>query len=250
MRRSTGALLLAALLAASCAELAGVPDPPEVDPDLAQRGALIYLDARVSPDGSRSCATCHPGGGSNGVVYLDGRPVAPGTPGGRKTPRLWGLWQTPPYLWDGSEPELRPVIERMLRVEMGGAALGEVDLRALETYLLSIGPFDRRRLLEDGTPAPPNTFRQRRGRELFVQAKCGLCHPAPAYTRPWRRDLGTGGKWNVPTLRGLTAPGSAPYAHDGRWPTIDRALRSILDARGPRLEDIEVEQLLEYLKLF
>jgi cytochrome c peroxidase len=106
-------LVVALVLAVACHPFrARLPDPPVIDADLAQRGGILFLDTRLSGDGSRSCATCHPGGGSDGLVWLDDREVDAGTPEGRKSTRLWGLWQTPPYMWDGSEERLRPVIAR------------------------------------------------------------------------------------------------------------------------------------------
>jgi cytochrome c peroxidase len=238
------ALLLGCALAAP-----PPPEPPTIDPDRAQRGGTLFLDTNVSGDGARACSSCHPGGGSDGNVYRDGEPVEPGTPGARKAPRLWGLWQTPPYLWDGSEPELRPVIERMLRVEMRGGSLAEPDLQALETYLLSLRPFDRGRILADGSPADPSTLRQRRGSEIFERAGCTRCHPAPVFAHPRPADVGSGGSWSVPTLRGLTSPGAAPYGHDGRWATLERAVDAALTEREADLSELEREDLLEYLRL-
>ena len=67
-----------------------MPEPPRIDPELQQRGALLFLDARLSGDGSRSCATCHPGGGSNARVYVADLEVEVGTEGGRDTQSLRG----------------------------------------------------------------------------------------------------------------------------------------------------------------
>jgi len=245
-----GRLLAALLLALACRAQAPAPlTPPVIDADLAQRGGLLFLDTRLSGDGSRSCASCHPGGGSGGAVYLDGERVDPGTPESRKSPRLWGLWQTPPYRWDGSAERLGPLIEDQLRVEMRGGSASELDLRALQSYLLSLKPFDRGRILEDGSPAEATTLRQQRGREVFESAKCPLCHPAPAFTLRERRDVGTGAEFDVPTLRGLSAQGAAPYGHDGRWETPEQAARAMLAASEVELSDLELEYLLEYLGL-
>jgi cytochrome c peroxidase len=249
-RARAGSLLAALLLSLACRSQApALPTPPVIDVDLAQRGGLLFLDTRLSGDGSRSCATCHPGGGADGAVYLEGERVDPGTPGGRKSPRLWGLWQTPPYRWDGSAERLGPLIEDQLRVEMRGGSASELDLRALESYLLSLRPFDRGRILEDGSPAEASTLRQQRGREVFESAKCPLCHPAPAFTIRERRDVGSGAAYDVPTLRGLSARGAAPYGHDGRWETPEQAARAMLAAREVELSDLELEYLLEYLGL-
>ena len=224
-----------------------MPEPPRIDPELQQRGALLFLDTRLSGDGSRSCATCHPGGGADARVYLADLEVAVGTEGGRDTQSLRGAWQTPPYLWDGSAPTLHEALERMLAVEMrGGAALPD-QLAALEMYLLSIPPFERGRVDPDGSPRRPNTLRMRRGFELFQEWKCTLCHPPPRYAWGRTGDVGTGGKFDVPTLRGLTDSG--PWGHDGRWESPEAAVRAILAARGVESTDLEVEYLLEYLKL-
>jgi cytochrome c peroxidase len=244
-------LAAALLLALGCrAQAPLLPAPPAIDRDLAQRGGLLFLDSRLSGDGSRSCASCHPGGGSDGGVYLDGERVDPGTPGSRKSPRLWGLWQTPPYRWDGSAAQLRPLIEQQLRVEMRGGSASEIDLRALEAYLLSLRPFDRGRILEDGSPAEPSSLRQLRGREVFVEVRCPQCHPAPSFALGKTRDVGTGAKYDVPTLRGLSSEGSAPYGHDGRWQTLEQAVWAMLAARELELSELELDYLIEYLKLF
>lgn len=224
------------------------PAPPVIDPELRQRGGMLFLDPRLSGDSSRSCATCHPGGSSDGLVWIDGARAEPGAPGGRSTTSLRGAWQTPPYYWDGSSPTLREAIERMLAVEMRGGALPELDRRALETYVLSLAPFDRGRIAADGSPREPNTLRQRRGFALFTgKAKCAECHPPPAYTTRLREDVGTGGVIDVPTLRGLAD--SAPYGHDARWAEMEAAVRAMLLAGEVQLGDLELEYLLEYLKL-
>ncbi len=223
------------------------PPPPRIDPDLQQRGALLFLDPRLSADARRSCASCHPGGGSDGRVYLNGAEVPAGTAGARASQSLRGAWQTGPYLWDGSAPTLREALERMLRLEMGGRQPPEADVASLETYLLSIPPYDSGRVHSDGAPREPSTLRIRRGFEIFRRAKCANCHPPPVYTSRRREDVGTGGEFDTPSLRGLET--SAPYGHDGRWATLDRAVRAMLAADGTKLDELEIEYLLEYLKL-
>ncbi len=223
-------------------------EPPTLNPDLVQRGAFVFVDPRISADGSRACATCHPGGGSDGGVYRNGAATAPGTPGARKSPSLRGLWQTAPYMWDGSLPDVRSTLERMLSVEMGGGELAPYDLDALEAYVLAFLPFDRGHLEADGTPVEPVTLAARRGAAVFVKAECHTCHPAPVYTRPLRYDLGTGREIDTPTLLGLSS--SPPYGHDGRWATIEDTVDAMLAALDTKLSDRERHQLVEYLKLF
>jgi cytochrome c peroxidase len=243
----TASALAAALL--GCSTGAGAPAAPPVglDPDLVQRGARLFIDPALSRDGSRSCSTCHPGGESDGLVWKDAQPVDPGNPGGRRTRSLRGAWQSAPYLWDASAPTLRQAIERMLAVEMGGAQLPPHDAAALETYLLSLAPFDRGRVKPDGTPTEPVSLAARRGRDVFQRARCDSCHPAPAYLVPRAADVGTGGPVDVPGLRGLAT--RAPYGHDGRWRTLEDAVTAMLRASRVELSYDERLQLQEYLKL-
>jgi len=221
--------------------------PPVLDPDLVQRGATLFGDPRLSGDGSRSCATCHPGGGADHAVYLSGESVSPGTAGGRRTLSLRGVWQTAPYFWDGSAPTIGEAVERSLAVEMRGGKLTGRDREALEDYLLSLPRFDRGRLQPDGAPVEPATLSARRGFEVFAKAQCSICHPAPAFTRRQLFDVDTGGKFAVPTLRGVAAAG--PWGHDGRWPDLESAVRAIASAREVELSSDEMTRLLEYLKL-
>lgn len=212
-----------------------------------QRGAFLFLNPALSGDGSRACATCHPGGSSNGKVYRDGEEVAPGSPGGRVVPELRGLWQTPPYLWDGSLGSVGEAIDRMLAVEMRGAQLSPVDREALEAYVLSIPPFDNGRIEPDGTPVEPATLSARRGFGVFQRVECTTCHPAPSFAHRFRFDVGTGGKWSVPSLRNVSR--TAPYGHDGRWPDLETAVRAILQSRDIELAARELNYLLRYLEL-
>jgi cytochrome c peroxidase len=219
---------------------------PVLDPDLVQRGAILFNDPKVSGDGTRACATCHPGGGSDGKVYLDGSPVAPGTAGGWRTLSLRGAWQTAPYLWDNSATTLAQAVDRMFAVEMRGATLAGREREALESYVLSLAPFDRGRVQPDGTPVEPVSLAARRGFAV-AQDACLGCHKPPAYARLLRYDVGTGGPYAVPTLRGVSVGG--PYGHDGRWPDLESTIRAIISYEKTPLTDDQIAQLVEYLKL-
>jgi Di-haem cytochrome c peroxidase len=240
--------VVAALALAGCS-LFSVPKtpttPPVLDPDLVQRGAILFADSRLSGDGSRACATCHPGGGSDHNVYRDGALVPPYTEGGRRTLTLRGMWQTAPYLWDDSAPTVAGAVDRMLAVEMNGGSLAGRDRDALETYLLSLTPFDRGRIQPDGEVVEPSTLAARRGSAVFARV-CAECHVPPAFMQPRRADMGTG-EWAVPTLRGVSVSG--PYGHDGRWADLETVTRSMADHQEAHLSADELAQLLAYLQL-
>ena len=212
-----------------------------------QRGALLFMDPSLSGDGQRSCAGCHPGGSSDGAFWNAGLPAAAGEPEARRTPSLRGLWQSPPYLWDGSLATLDDVIERMLRVEMRGGRIGERDREALLQYLLSIPPFDNGRVDADGTPVEPAVLSVRRGAEVFANAECGECHRPPGFTREGVFDIGTGGSFSVPTLRNVSR--QPALGHDGRWSDLETALGEKLRGLEIELTRPEQRQLLRYLEL-
>lgn len=252
--RSWLATSAAALLLSACGLtklLGGAPEAPPprpaLDPDLVQHGAVLFSDARLSGDRSRACSTCHPGGGADHEVWAAGEPVPPGTPSGRRTLPLRGLWQTAPYLWDGSAPTVGDAVDRMLAVEMRKGTLAGRERDALVAYLLSLPPFDRGRIQPDGAPVEPATLSARRGFGVFVKAECSGCHPAPAFARSGLEDVGTGGEFAVPTLRGVSTAG--PFGHDGRWADLESAVRAIATQQEVELTSDEMAQLLSYLKL-
>ncbi len=212
-----------------------------------QRGALIFMDPKRSGDGSRSCSTCHPGGGSDQAFYVAGEEVPATATDARRSLTLRGMWQTPPYLWDGSAATAGDAIRRMLRVEMRGATLDETDFASLEAYVLSIPPWDNGRVQPHGEPVEPVTLSARRGYEVFGKAKCSVCHPPPTYSHRFQFDIGTGGKWSVPTLRGVSKAGR--LGHDGRWADLEQALTAILAQRRVELTNAEFYQLKAYLEL-
>ena len=218
-----------------------------LDSDLVQRGAVLFLDPSYSGDGARSCNGCHPGGASDNQFYRDGEQVEAGDAAGRRSLQMRGLWETAPYLWDNSAGTLRAALERMLRVEMRGATLEPRDLEALEAYALSIPPFDNGRAELDGTPVEPVTLAARRGWGVFQKARCATCHTPPALTSGALHDIGTGGAFSVPSLRGMSADG--PYGHDGRWEALEDAVAAHVEASKLALSDEEIVQLAEYLRL-
>lgn len=80
------------------------PLPPQLSngvadsPAAAALGQRLFFDARLSADGTVSCATCH----QPGRHFTDGRKLAQGlAPGSRHTPGLLGVAYSPWFYWDG-----------------------------------------------------------------------------------------------------------------------------------------------------
>lgn len=59
---------------------------------------------------------------------------------------------------------------------------------------------------------------------------CNACHVLPVFAKADKEDIGSGGTFDVPSLRGVST--IAPYFHDGRYAT----LRALIPAKLKYLE--------------
>lgn len=88
--------------------IATPPKVPEDNPMSAEKVALghkLFMDKRLSADGSRSCYSCH----QNHLGGADGRKTALGAkskPLTRNTPTIWNVGLQPSLYWDGRAPTL------------------------------------------------------------------------------------------------------------------------------------------------
>src|SRR5690242_10679928 len=85
---------------------APVPADNPITPAKVELGRQLFFDARLSADGSVSCATCH-----NPVMgYTDGRPTSMGVKGqlgGRSAPSIINLaYANKGVFWDGRAESL------------------------------------------------------------------------------------------------------------------------------------------------
>ena len=91
-----------------------------------------------------------------------------------------------------------------------------------------------------------------RGREIFnsPETSCSVCHAGEGvYTDGIRRDVGTGGAYDTPSLRFLGD--TAPYMHDGRYATLRELLVASDGKMGftRHLDDADMSALIAYLKI-
>jgi len=246
---AAGATLLVAALITIPLGLDLYVPAPEDNPLTAEKVALgrrLFLDPRLSRDGTIACMTCH----NPARAFTDGRSVAvgiSGRQGRRNVPtlvnRAWGRL----FFWDGrvrtlEEQVLRPIQDpNEMDLPPGDAAarvgMSTVDLsRALASYVRSImsgtSPYDRflagdRRALND---------EQQTGLQIFRgKGNCTRCHVGPTFTDErlhntgvaWRdgrlADEGGGqGTFKTPTLREVAR--TAPYMHDGSVETLQQVI--------------------------
>ena len=190
-----------------------------VDTLLAQQLFYSSADPRLSAQNWISCGNCHFDGLPDGRTWK-------GFPGGaRNTPTLYGLLETAPYNWSGTWDELADVELKIRSLQAGtglieadsvSPALGDphaglsLDLDVLATYLGTL----------DGPPNPyqPDPSLVERGAQVFDEQGCVKCHAGSIGTDNQPHDVGTGGTFDIPSLRWLWT--SAPYFHDGSAATL------------------------------
>jgi cytochrome c peroxidase len=234
----------AAASSAAATSAAKSPDTPE------HAGLLLFNDTSLSGSGTASCATCHPRGGhTNNRTYVGMTVVPDGQPDGRSVPNLWGVKDTAPYSWAGGKT-LKENIKGIIVNRMKGKEPTDTQLDQLIAYLDTLEFANNPNLKADGTPSDAAPGAAKRGYQVFLKASCNACHVPPIFAKPDNEDIGSGGSFQVPSLRAVST--TAPYFHDGRFPT----LRALIPAKLAYLEklgstekfsDDEIEDLLVYL---
>jgi mono/diheme cytochrome c family protein/ribosomal protein L24E len=224
---------------------------PEVPALVVRRGGVgttIGLPGGLGYDSGRqlfhtqtavglACASCHPEGRDDGRVWkFEGL-------GSRRTQSLaGGILQRGPYHWTGDEANLAVLMDDVFANRMSG---GEVT----RSQKLSLGPWLDRIPAPAAVPAT-NASAVERGRDVFAVAQCGTCHTGSLLTNNQLVNVGTGGKFKVPSLLGIAA--RAPFMHNGCAATLRDRFGSCGggDAHGltSTLTPTQVDDLVVYLE--
>jgi len=217
----------ATLTVVSTLALADDPRPAAVR--LGERLFTTSRPSSVARDHWISCASCHLDGGFDGQTWL-------GTDDGpRNTPTLRGVQGTEPFHWSGTR-ENTQAFRKTFTGLMAGTGVTPEELDALAAFVDSLRPIPSPLRAADGSLTASATS----GAAVFRSAGCTSCHVPPLFTDRLLHDVGTGapfhdrptGAGKLPELRGgafKTPPLrelwlTAPYLHDGRAPTLDRAV--------------------------
>lgn len=107
-----------------------VPEDNPMSADKVELGHRLFMDKRLSVDGTRSCYSCH----QNELGSADGRAKALG-PGNkdlpRNTPTIWNVGLSATLYWDGRSDSLEA--QALAALKGGNMALGDaVEAKAAE----------------------------------------------------------------------------------------------------------------------
>ncbi|MBL8949811.1 MAG: hypothetical protein JNK82_03480 [Myxococcaceae bacterium] len=158
-----------------------------------------------SPSGV-SCASCHPEGHEDGHTWRFGARVV------RSQSLEGGLLATAPFHWDGSLRNLDAVMNETMVLRMGGARADTSTVAALERWLDA--------LPARAAPETVDPVEAKRGHAAFEASGCNVCHAGAALTNGSTVDVGTGGPFQVPSLKGVGRRG--PWLHDGCARTLEQ----------------------------
>lgn len=186
-----------------------------LDDEVALGRRLFHLTARRTANDGRACASCHPSGRDDGMTWIT-------EDGPRQTPILAGRLDetTRPYGWNGRNEALDGHLQRTLK-RLRGTGLSREERDAIFAYVRHIPEPQR----------APQTELTQRGRTLYEDPAvgCATCHNIDEATNDGRtHDLGMVAEgdrlaaFNTPSLRFVAR--SAPYFHDGRYPTLSALL--------------------------
>jgi cytochrome c peroxidase len=238
-------------------EAADVIDTTVPKAELVAEGKHLFRDPALFRDGL-SCQSCHTEGGANPDLGTQMHPTSAGDfTGPRDPPSLWGVGDTAPYFWTGSQPSLEDLMARLIRNFFKDGNPTAERVAALAAYLRSLDPpvtsFDL------GTMSSTAL----RGQRLFQgKAGCISCHSGPLLTDnrlhntlvpqvPGSNDPGAPtppGAFNTPQLRDVA--NTAPYMHNGVFTTLHQVVEfydKTASTAPLHLTDQETNDLVAYL---
>ena len=228
------------------------PPAPLSEAELAAKGLELFNDASLSGGGKASCATCHfSTGHTNNKTYVGLDVVADGDPNGRNTPTLWGVGERAVFGWAGQAPTLDDSIRGIIVNRMKGPEPSKESLAALVAYVRTLNYPKNWQVKDDGTPSADASAAVKRGYDLYVgDGGCGTCHQLPSFDKRSKDDIGTGGKFKVPTLH--AAASTAPYFHDGRTASLRDAVKLMWEFYAKKMEsrlptEAELDDLTAYV---
>ena len=222
---------------------------PQREPDAVRRGEMFFHDGTRCFQHWLSCATCHPGGRSDGLnwdLLNDGI-------GNPKNSRSLLL-----------ADKRGPMMSHGIRENMDMATLAgfraiqsheptQDELEAVRAYIRSLQPERSPYLLPNGELSE----KARKGKAIFESPKtqCAACHSGPLYADLKRYDVGTrmsldtSGEFVTPTLVELWR--TAPYLHSGEAVNLQEVLGKFnkQDKHGAtsHLSKEEIDALTAYL---
>jgi DNA-binding beta-propeller fold protein YncE len=224
-----------------------VPLGPRPKLDYAERGEVLFHDARLSRGATMSCQSCHTDGHTNGLLADTLTDGSYGTP--KRTLTLMGTRLTDPWGWTGEVKYLHDQVRKSLAETMRTPALSDEQVGDLSSFLSTLPPPPP---LEPVTDERADREQVERGRRAFESRGCDRCHIPPlTYSSGGAYDVGFADekgrrKFNPPSLRGVGQ--GYRFLHDGRAATLDEVFRKYHHKVSDDTPPEDVDDLLRFLR--
>lgn len=229
-------------------KLATISLGPQGELELADRGELLFYDARLSLDGWYSCHSCHTDGHTNGRLSDNLGDGGYGAP--KRVLSLLGVGDTGPWAWNGAVTSLELQIRKSIESTMQGSKPNDEQVAVLAAYLRTLEPPPALGAVPGQRDAARDSAAVERGRQVFESRGCTNCHAPPSYASQENFDVGLkdesgATRFNPPSLRGVSQ--RAPYFHDNRAATLSAVFREHQHPGESRYSDHELRDLLAFL---
>ncbi len=216
----------------------------------ADKGELLFFNAKLSHDGWMSCNSCHTEGHTNGMVNDNFSDKSFGAP--KRVFSLLGKSGTEPFAWNGQAQSLEKQIHNSLRItmQMDDEPTPE-QLKQLATFVSTL----KRPPSIDVARNQVDPQAIARGKEVFMANNCQQCHTPPLYTVTDVFDVGLTDKegnteFNPPSLIGVGQ--RVHYFHDNSAKTLESVFSKhghpAGDFGGNGLKANQIRDLVEFLK--
>lgn len=211
--------------------------------DSVRLGEMYFHDASFCFQEWQSCTGCHPNDARTDGLNWDLLNDGIGNPKNCKSMVMSHV--TPPAMITG----IRPSAEIAVRAGFKYIQFTEVDedkTRAVDAYLKSLKPVPSPYLV-DGKLSE----KAEKGKVVFEQQNCTMCHPSPLYTNMQQYEMGVQGQfdhqniWDTPTL--VETWRTPPYLHDGRSATMKEVFSVEKHGINGEISDEEIEYLVEFV---
>lgn len=219
---------------------------PEPKINMVRRGEMLFHDATICFQHWQSCASCHPEGRTDGLNW---DLLNDGEGNSKNTKSMLLAHRTPPAMAEGIRMSAEGAVRSGLSTILF-AQRPEEEAVAIDSYLKSLRPEPSPHLIDGRLSAAAE-----RGRKVFHSdaITCDRCHPAPLYTDlrkhnvSSRNSTDTADRFDTPTLVEIWR--TAPYLHDGRYPTIKELIVEGKHGLGPNreLSPSEIDDLVEFV---